>query len=131
MTHVPSVKEHGGEEPVKLIRPLGMKKRYHAADVVQTLDLGTERRLLVEVAVYEITVFLGGDPAHPVDTDATRMTDHLADHVLRHFVLVPAYREVPIAPLTPVSTVEQGKHGFLDIIQEKHCTILFDCLTNF
>lgn len=104
------MKEHGGEEPVKLIWPLGMKKRYHAADVVQTLDLGTERRLLVKVAVYEITVFLGGDPTHPVDTDATRMTDHLAHHVLRHFVLVPAYREVvSIAPLTPVSTVEQGK----------------------
>lgn len=105
------MKKHGGEESIELIWPLGMKKWYHTADIVQTLDLGTERRLLVEVAVYEITVFLGGNATHPVDTDATGMTDHLTNHMLCHLVLVSAYREISIAPLTPVSTVEQDKTG--------------------
>lgn len=31
---LPSVKKHGSEEPIELIRPLGMKKGYHTADVV-------------------------------------------------------------------------------------------------
>lgn len=109
------MKENGGEKPIELIRPLGMKKRDHAAYVVQTLDLGAQRRLLVEVTVHEVAVLLRGDPAHAVYTDATWMPDHLADHVLRHFVLVLAHREVNVAPLAAVSTVEQRNEIFLDI----------------
>lgn len=105
------MKKHGGEESIELIWPLRMKKWYHTADIVQTLDLGTERRLFVEVAMYEITIFLSGDATHPVDTDATGMTDHLTNHMLCHLVLVSAYWEISIAPLTPVSTVEQDKTG--------------------
>lgn len=96
-----------------------MKKRYHAANIVQTFHLGTEGRLLVEIAVHEIAVLLCCYSTHSMDTDATRMTDHLAHHVLGHFILVSADREVSVAPLTPVSTVGQGEKGFLDIIQEK------------
>lgn len=109
------MKKSGSEEPVELIWPLGMKKRNHAADVMKTLDLRTERRLLVEVAMHEIAVLLRGDSAHPMDTDATRMPYHLAHHVLRHLVLVPTDREIPSAPLTSVSTVEQ-REGFSSIL---------------
>lgn len=102
------MKKHGGEEPIELIRPLGMKKGYHTADIVQTLDLRTEGRFFVEVSVYKITVFFCGDATHPVDSDATWMPNHLADHVLCHLILVSAHWEISIAPLTSVSTVEQG-----------------------
>lgn len=106
------MKKNGSKKSVELIRPFGMKKRDHAANVVETFDLRTERRFLVEVAVHEIAVFLRRNPAHSVNADATRMSDHLAHHVLRHFVLITADRDVTNTPLTPVSTVDQCK-GFL------------------
>lgn len=97
------MKKDGGKQSVELIRPLGMQKRYHAANVVQALHLRTQRRLLVKVTVYEVAVLLRGDPAHPVNADAARMPDHLAHHVLRHFVLVTADWKVAAASLTPIS----------------------------
>lgn len=75
----------------------------------------------MEVTVHEITVFFRGDTTHPMDTDATGMPDHLAHHMLRHLILVSAYREVSIAPLTPVSTVEQGKTFSSILFRKKVC----------
>lgn len=103
------MKKSSSKEPVELIRPFWMKKRYHAADVVQTLDLGTKGCFLVEITVHEIAVFFRGYSAHPVDTDATRVPYHLAHHVFCHLIFVPTHREVHVAPLTPVSTVDKGK----------------------
>lgn len=60
----------------------------------------------MKITVDEIAVLLRGDPTHPVNPDATRMTDHLANHVLRHLILVTADGKVGVAPLTPVFTVK-------------------------
>lgn len=100
------MKEDGGEESVELVRPFRMQERYHPADVVQTLHLGAQGRFLVKITVDEIAVLLRGDPTHPMDPDATRMTDHLAHHVLRHLILITADGKVGVAPLTPVFTVK-------------------------
>lgn len=100
------MKEHGGEESVKLIRPFWMQERYHSADIVQTLHLRTKWRLLVKVTVHKIAVLLRGDPTAPVNPDATRVTDYLANHVLRHLILVTADGKIAITPLTPVFTIK-------------------------
>lgn len=88
-----------------------MKKRYHSADVVKTLDLRTERSFLVEVAVNEVAVLFGCYPAHSVDADAAGVADHLADHVLGHFILVTANRKIVVALLIALmmSIVTSGK----------------------
>lgn len=98
------MKEHSGEESVELVRPFWMQERYHSADVVQTFHLRAKRRLLVKVTVHKIAVLLRGDPTTPVNPDATRVTDYLANHVFRHFILVTADGKVAVAPLTPVFT---------------------------
>lgn len=100
------MKKDGGEKSVELVRPFWMQKRYHSADVVQTLHLGAQGCFLVKITVDEITVLLCGDSAHPVNPDTTRVADHLAHHVLRHLILVTADRKVDIASLTPVFTVK-------------------------
>lgn len=104
------VKEDGGEESVELVRPFRMQERYHSADVVQTFHLRAKRRLLVKVTVDEVAVLLRGDPTHSVNPDATRMTDYLANHMLRHLILVTADGKVAVAPLTSVfaETVIEG-----------------------
>lgn len=100
------MEKDGGEKSVELVRPFWMQKRYHSADVVQTLHLGAQGCFLVKITVDEITVLLCGDSAHPVNPDTTRMADHLAHHMLRHLILVTADRKVDVASLTPVFTVE-------------------------
>lgn len=115
------MKKHGGEESIELIRPLGMKKGYHTADIVQTLDLRTEGCFFMEVSVYKITVFFRSDATHSVDPDAAWMPDHLADHVLCHLILVSTHWEISIASLTSVSTVEQSK-TFSSILFTKKVT---------
>lgn len=94
---LPGVEENRGEQPVELVRPFRVEERNHAADVVEAFDLRAEGGLLVEVAVDEVAVLLGRDAAHPVDPDAAGMPYHLADHVLRHLVHVPADRERVLA----------------------------------
>lgn len=103
------MKEDGGEESVKLVRPFRMQEGYHSADVVQALHLRAERRFLVKVTMDKIAVLLRGDPTHPVNPDATGMTDYLANHVFRHLILVTADRKVAVAPLIPIFT---AKHFF-------------------
>lgn len=100
------MKKNSGEKSVKLVRPFRMQERYHPADVVQTLHLGAQGCFLVKITMDEIAVLLRGNPAHSVNPDATRMTDHLAHHVLRHLILVTADGKVGVAPLTPVFTVK-------------------------
>lgn len=100
------MKEDGGEESVELVRPFRMQERYHSADVVQTFHLRAKRRLLVKVTVDEVAVLLRGDPTHSVNPDATRMTDYLANHMLRHLILVTADGKVAVAPLTSVFAIE-------------------------
>lgn len=100
------MEKDGGEKSVELVRPFWMQKRYHSADVVQTLHLGAQGCFLVKITVDEITVLLCGDSAHPVNPDTTRMADHLAHHMLRHLILVTADRKVDVASLTPVFTVK-------------------------
>lgn len=90
------MKKHSGEETVELVGPLGVEEGYHSADVVQALDLGAERGVLVEVAVDEVAVLLGSDPAASVDADAAGVAYDLADHVLGHLVLVAPDREVRV-----------------------------------
>lgn len=103
---LPGMKKDGGEESVELVRPFWMQERYHSADVVQTLHLGAKGRFLVKVTVDEIAILLRGNPTHPVNSDATRVANHFAHHVLRHLILVTADGKVGVAPLIPVSTVK-------------------------
>lgn len=104
--YLPGVKEDGGEESIELVRPFRMQERYHSADVVQALHLRAERRLLVKVTVDEVAVLFRGDPTHPVNPDAARVADYLANHVLCHLILVTADGEVAVAPLIPIFTVK-------------------------
>lgn len=101
------MKEGGGEEPVKLIGPFRMQKRYHSADVMQTLHLWAQGRFLMKVAVNKVAVFLRGDSTHPMNPDTTWMTYHFTDHVFRHFIFVATDGEVAVAPLIPVFAVKE------------------------
>lgn len=100
------MKKSSSEEPVELVRPFRMQERYHPADVVQTLYLGTQGCFLMKITMDEIAVLFRGDPTHPVNPDATRMADHLTHHVLRHLILVTTDGKVGVAPLTSVFTVK-------------------------
>lgn len=100
------MKKDGGEEPVKLVRPFRMQERYHSTDVMQTFHLRAKRCLLVKVTVDEIAVLLRGDPTHPVNPDATRMTDYLANHVFRHLILITADGKIGVAPLIRIFAIE-------------------------
>lgn len=103
---LPGVKKNGGEESIELVRPFRMQERYHPANVVQTLHLGTQGCFLVKITMDEIAVLLCGDSTHSVYPDATRMTDHLAYHMLCHLILVTADGKIRVAPLAPVFTVK-------------------------
>jgi len=100
------MKEDSSEESVELVRPFWMQEWYHSTDVVQTLYLGAQGCFFVKVTVDEIAIFLCGDPTHPMNSDTTRMADHLAHHMLRHLILITADRKIGIAPLTSVFTVK-------------------------
>jgi len=58
----------------------------------------------MKVTMDKITIFFRGDPTHPMNSDAARMTDYFAHHVLRHFILVTA--DGRVASLTPVFTAK-------------------------
>lgn len=105
------MQEDRGKEPVELVRPFRVQERYHSADVVQTLHLRAQRRFLVEVSVDKITVFLRGNPAHPVNPDAARMADYFAHHVLRHLIFVAA--DGKVASLTAIFAVKNCSFFFL------------------
>lgn len=100
------MKKDGSEESVKLVRPFRMQKRYHSADVMQTFHLRAKRCLLMKVTVDEIAILLRGDPTHPMNPDATRMTDYLANHVFRHLILVTADGKIGVAPLIRIFTIK-------------------------
>lgn len=60
----------------------------------------------MKVTVDEIAVFLRGDPTHPVNPDATRMTDYLANHVFCHLILITADGKIGVAPLICIFAIE-------------------------
>lgn len=114
----PGMEKHRGEQTVKLVGPFGVEKGYHAAHVVQAFNLGAERRVLVEVAVHKVAVFLSCDPAVAVYAYAARVTYDLADHVLGHFVFVSSDRKVGVA--VKVLLFCSG------IVSDKMCYFLFE-----
>jgi hypothetical protein len=50
----------------------------------------------MKVSVDKVTILLGGNATGAMYANTTRMSDHLAHHMLGHFILVATYREVGV-----------------------------------
>lgn len=111
---LPGVKEGGGEESVKLVRPFRMQEWYHPANIMQTFHLRAQRRFFMKITMDKIAILLRGDPTHSVNPDAARMSYYFAHHMFRRFIFVTTNREVGVAPLTSVFAIKQFSRFIVD-----------------
>src|SRR4051794_7823478 len=69
------------KETGKLIRRFVHQKRRHPANIIQTRNLVAQRRILVVITTYKITVLFGGNATLSMHLNAAWKTEHFTVHM--------------------------------------------------